>query len=168
MGKHKLQKRDEWYTPKYILDNLQSMFGFEFDYDPATTKENAERLNIENYDTIETNGLEADWKQYKNIWINPPFTNKQGFIEKALSEFENSDIERIFFLLPYETIGTNYFYDYFHGKNLTVISSKQRIKFIDENFVQQTVNMFGSGIYMLSKHENEQGRYILQNLEEVK
>ena len=36
----------EHYTPKSIVD----MFG-KFDYDPATTAEQAKRLGIPNYDT---------------------------------------------------------------------------------------------------------------------
>lgn len=52
----------EYYTPKSLVD----VFG-EFDYDPATTAEQAKRLNIPNYDTIDTDGLKADWTQYKRI-----------------------------------------------------------------------------------------------------
>lgn len=62
------QKKDQWNTPKEVVD----FFG-PFDYDPATTKEQAESLGIPNYDTIETDGLKADWAQYHSIWINPPF-----------------------------------------------------------------------------------------------
>lgn len=58
-------------TPKYIVD----MFG-PFDYDPASTKEQAKVLEIENYSTIETNGLNPDWTPYKKIWLNPPLQTK--------------------------------------------------------------------------------------------
>ena len=58
----------ECYTPKYIVD----MFG-TFDYDPATTKDQAKALGIPNYSTIDTDGLKQDWTQFKRIWITPPF-----------------------------------------------------------------------------------------------
>ena len=78
----KLTEQDNCYTPKYFVD----MFG-EFDYDPATTKEQAEYLNISNYDTIETNGLIKEWN-YNKVWCNPPFTSKFEFLQKAVESFK--------------------------------------------------------------------------------
>lgn len=51
-----LTEQDNCYTPKYFVD----YFG-GFEYDPATTKEQAEYLDINYYDTIETNGLLSEW-----------------------------------------------------------------------------------------------------------
>ena len=77
MAKSQVQftKDNEYYTPKEFV----ARFG-EFDYDPATTKEKAEEFGIENYDTIETDGLSADWTQYKRIWINPGINGKMEYI----------------------------------------------------------------------------------------
>lgn len=66
-GNVEFKKDNEFYTPKEIVNR----FG-KFDYDPATVKEKAEEFGIEHYDTIETDGLKADWTQYKRIWCNPP------------------------------------------------------------------------------------------------
>lgn len=76
-------KDNEYYTPKSVVN----YFG-KFDYDPATCKEKAEEFNIKNYDTIETNGLTKDWTKYKNIWINPPFSDKHKFLEKAVETYK--------------------------------------------------------------------------------
>ena len=73
---------NEYYTPKWLVD----LFG-KFDYDPATTKEKAEEFGVLHYDTIETDGLKADWTPYKRIWINPPFTIKHLFFKKAVDTF---------------------------------------------------------------------------------
>ena len=79
---------NEYYTPKYVVDYFGS-----FDYDPATTMKKAKELNILNYDTIETDGLNTDWSKYKRIWINPPFTNKYEFLKKAYETYKmNPDI----------------------------------------------------------------------------
>lgn len=64
-------KKDEWYTPIEVFQT----FG-PFEYDPATTKEQAEKFGVSHYDTIETDGLKSDWTKYHSIWINPPFTKK--------------------------------------------------------------------------------------------
>ena len=84
---------NEYYTPRKLVEYFGS-----FDYDPATTKEKAIDLNIINYDTIETDGLLSDWSKYKRIWINPPFTLKHKFLEKAVNEYKASAIYICFFL----------------------------------------------------------------------
>ena len=64
MAKSQVQftRDNEYYTPREFV----KMFG-EFDYDPATTKEKAEEFGINNYDTIDTDGLLSDWTKYKRI-----------------------------------------------------------------------------------------------------
>ena len=74
-----LTEQDNCYTPKYLVE----YFG-KFDYDPATTEEQANYLNIINYDTEESNGLLKEWN-YKKIWINPPFTKKFDFLDNSTS-----------------------------------------------------------------------------------
>lgn len=81
----KFTKDNEYYTPKSVVE----YFG-KFDYDPATCEEKAKEFGIENYDTIETNGLTKDWTIYKNIWINPPFTEKHKFLE-IIKKYSNEN-----------------------------------------------------------------------------
>ena len=89
MAKHNVifTKDNEYYTPKEIV----KQFGV-FDYDPATTKEKAAEFGIKNYDTIETDGLQSNWCLYKRIWINPPFTIKHKFLEKAVENIEKNQV----------------------------------------------------------------------------
>ncbi len=93
-------KDNEYYTPKSVVD----YFG-KFEYDPATTKEKAEEFGIENYDTIETDGLSKDWTKYKMIWINPPFTDKHKFLEKAYKTYAEVQND-IYILFPIEFLTT--------------------------------------------------------------
>ena len=87
-GQVNFEKDNEYYTPKRVVD----YFG-KFDYDPATTKEKAIEFGVEHYDTIETDGLKQDWSKYKRIWVNPPFSDKHKFVEKAYQTYrENPDI----------------------------------------------------------------------------
>jgi len=96
---------NEYYTHKTVV----AYFG-EFDYDPATTKEKAEDFGIDNYDTIETDGLSQDWTQYKSIWINPPFTLKAEFIKKAWETYLLSKAD-IYILFPIGFLTTKRFSD---------------------------------------------------------
>lgn len=118
------KKDNEYYTPKYIVD----LFG-KFDYDPATTKEKAEEFGITNYDTIKTNGLLSDWTQYKRIWINPPFTIKSKFIQKAVETYLKCQNE-IYILFPVEFLTTDTFYDTLkHGVRYKIYFPNGRINF---------------------------------------
>lgn len=97
-------KDNEYYTPKKTVE----YFGI-FDYDPATTKEKAEEFGIKNYDTIETDGLKTDWNKYKKIWINPPFTEKHKFLQKAVESYKANKTIYIYILFPIEFITTHRF-----------------------------------------------------------
>lgn len=135
-------KKDEWYTPKNIVD----FFG-PFDYDPATTKKRATVLGIKNYDTIKTDGLKADWSNYNKIWINPPFTKKFEFLEKAVKSGKH-----IFFLLPIETLTTKRFHTIIESYKANYIMwvPDGRIRFEDGNGVGDSP-AFGSVVLELGK-----------------
>lgn len=119
----KLTQQDECYTPKFIVD----MFG-TFDYDPATNEEQAKFLNIENYDTIETDGLTKEWN-YKKIWINPPFTYKFEFLEKAVNSY-NKYKNDIYMLFPIESTTTQKFYNIVKDTKFKMYIPNYRIGFI--------------------------------------
>jgi hypothetical protein len=132
----------EYYTPKSLVD----MFG-KFDYDPATTEEQAKRLGIPNYDTIDTDGLKADWTKYKRIWINPPFNIKHLFWEKACETYFKCRKE-IYFLCPISFITTKKFHDSLdkRGLNFHIALPNGRIKFINNEGKCDKSPAFGSVI----------------------
>lgn len=96
---------NEYYTPKEIV----ARFG-NFDYDPATTKEKAQEFGIQNFDTIETDGLSKDWTEYRRIWCNPPFTRKHEFLAKACETYRKTHAD-IYFLFPIEFTTTKRFHE---------------------------------------------------------
>ena len=107
MAKSNVQftKDNEYYTPASFV----SRFG-QFDYDPATTKEKAEEFGIQQFDTIETDGLAKDWTLHKRIWINPPFTRKHEFLVKAWQTYKTAKNE-IYILFPIEFVTTARFHN---------------------------------------------------------
>ena len=130
----------EYYTPKSLVD----MFG-RFDYDPATTAEQAKRLGIPNYDTIDTDGLKADWTQYRRIWINPPFNIKHLFWDKACETYAKRRNE-IYFLCPIEFLTTMRFHNSLNrrGLNVDIALPNGRIKFIGLDGRIKKSTAFGS------------------------
>ena len=114
-------KDNEYYTPYSFVKR----FG-KFNYDPATTKEKADEFGIINFDTVETDGLVQDWTKYKRIWINPPFTIKHKFLEKAWDTYKKVGNE-IYVLFPIEFLTTMRFNKAVKGGKLYIPNG--RIKF---------------------------------------
>lgn len=116
MAKSQVQftKDNEYYTPKEFV----ARFG-QFDYDPATTPEKAEEFGITNFDTIESDGLQADWTPFKRIWINPPFTRKHEFLAKAWQTYLETKAD-IYILFPIEFLTTQRFHNICGGGRLYV------------------------------------------------
>lgn len=112
---------NEYYTPSELVKT----FG-KFDYDPASTPKRARLLGIPNFDTEETDGLKSDWTKHKRIWINPPFTKKKEFWEKAWNTYYKAKNE-IYFLCPIAWLTTKQFHDSFRGG--VIYLPNGRIKF---------------------------------------
>lgn len=139
-------KDNEYYTPKYVID----YFG-KFDYDPATNERKALEFGVQNFDTIETDGLTKDWTKYKRIWINPPFTIKLKFLEKAIETYNKVNNE-IYILLPIEFLTTKKFFDLRCSYKLYI--PKGRIKFESGNGRNTRTPAFGSIILKLSEENS--------------
>lgn len=152
MTKHNVQftKDNEYYTPKEFVDR----FG-KFDYDPATTKEKAEEFGISNYDTIETDGLSKEWK-YHRIWINPPFTIKHLFLQKAVESFRKYHNE-IYILVPIGFLTTKRFHSIMKGLGFTMYLPNGRIKFQSGLGKKSSSPAFGSVVIQIGNIRNAVG-----------
>lgn len=148
-----VSKDNEYYTPKEIVKR----FG-HFDYDPATTKEKAAEFGIENFDTIETDGLSKEWN-YKKIWINPPFTIKHLFLSKAIETFKKYH-SSIYILIPIEFLTTKRFYEIMKGMGFTLFLPNGRIKFESGLGKKATSPSFGCVILEIGNWENMYGEPI--------
>lgn len=122
-GNVEFQKDNEYYTPKYVVDYF---YPDGFDYDSATCEEKAKEFGVKNYDTIETDGLKQDWTKYNRIWLNPPFSDKHKFLEKA-AETYNQVHNTIYCLFPVEFLTTARFHNL--GCNCKLFIPKGRINF---------------------------------------
>lgn len=136
--------KDDWATPKEVV----TKFG-HFDYDPATTKAKADEFGIEHYDTIETDGLKADWTPYKRIWINPPFTIKHEFLKKAVDTFDKTKAD-IHILFPIEFLTTKRFHDIIGQRGGVIYVPNGRIKFESGLGKKANSPAFGSCVLKLA------------------
>tara|TARA_Y100000114_G_scaffold11743_1_gene9439 strand:+ start:523 stop:975 length:453 start_codon:yes stop_codon:yes gene_type:complete len=107
------KKSDDWITPPDLYNELNIVFNFDFDPCPF-------QHNINNW-----NGLEVSWG--KRNFVNPPYSNVKGFLQKAHYELTHGKAELCVFLV-FANTDTKWFHEYCYGKSeLRFI--KGRLKF---------------------------------------
>lgn len=116
--------RDHWYTPPVFLEHIRYLLGGHIPLDPASDPSNpTEALK---WYTPEDNGLRLPWATAEGVFCNPPFSDKQAWIEKAgIEHLANPDCP-ILMLVPGATIhnkGTR-------GKVAPTWAALGRIKFV--------------------------------------
>lgn len=146
-----LKKNDEYYTPLAVINKVT---GGHIDYDPATNDYKVKEFGVLNYDTIDTNGLTADWTPHNRIWVNPPFTMKKEFMQKAVETVKANSEAIIWVLVPIETLTTKWFNAMVPKYDLIIPNG--RIKFEDPNNPQAKSPAFGSVIITLGSHTKMQ------------
>ena len=150
-GSVEFKKNDEYYTPLSVINKVTDG---NIDYDPSTNDHKAKEFGVLNYDTIDTNGLTTDWIPHNRIWVNPPFTMKKDFIQKAVETVKANPDATIWILVPIETLTTKWFYAMVPKYDLIIPNG--RIKFEDPNNPQAKSPAFGSVIIVLGNHTNMQ------------
>ena len=93
-GRDGLIASDHWATPKYLYEELNKEFNFDFDPCPLHS----------NFD-----GLAIEWGQ--SNFVNPPYNrvDKPKFIEKAYLEWRKG--KTVVMLIPVST-STKHFHEY--------------------------------------------------------
>ena len=100
---------DDWTTPVEFYHKLNSEFAFNDDPCPVGG----------------VDGLTRIWG--KRCFVNPPYSNIRGFLEKAMIEIKADNCELAVFLVPSRT-DTRWFHDLvYHKAELRFI--KGRLKF---------------------------------------
>lgn len=112
---------DEWETPQWLYDKLDSVFHFTLD--PCASHENHK---CDKYYTIEENGLLQDWTD-EVAFINPPYSQTKSWALKCTEE--NTSVK--VFLVPSRT-DTVYSQSYIFPFSSIVCFVRGRLKFGDQ------------------------------------
>ena len=125
MKNRNLDHKDDWATPPYFYEELNSRFNFNFDPCPY-------QHNLEDW-----NGLEIEWKERN--FVNPPYskTLKEAFVNKALEESKKGKL--CVMLLPVST-STKLFHEVILPNADKIEFIKRRLPFIGINTKGQYVN----------------------------
>lgn len=89
---------DEYGTPPSVVRPLARAVG-GFDVDPASGAEPSP-LASTRFDE-DDDGLSHPW--HGTVWLNPPFSEKRAFVEKAREEVRAGRAETVVTLLPVDT-----------------------------------------------------------------
>jgi len=126
MKNRNLNHSDSWATPKYLMDELQEEFNFDFDPCPLELGEITE----------EKNGLLIEWGERN--FINPPYSRKlkDAFVKRAV-EMKNRG-KLCVLLLPVST-STVLFHNFIQPNANEIRFLRGRVKF-------EGVNTFGERV----------------------
>lgn len=117
---------NEWATPQYLFDKLNSEFHFTLD--PCSTAKNHK---CNKYYTKEDNGLLQNWNN-ETVFVNPPYGKDiKQWVKKCYEEHRDHNIT-IVMLIPART-DTTYFHEYIYKKCHEIRFLKGRVKFVSEN-----------------------------------
>ena len=101
MGEHSRKilfssEHDNWGTPEDLYNKLNKEFDFDFDPCPLNST---------------FDGLKTSWG--KRNFINPPYSNIVGFLEKGHEEIINGNSDLLVYLIPVRT-DTKWFHTYIY------------------------------------------------------
>lgn len=117
-------KTDQWATPQYFYDELNTEFNFTLD--PCADKYNHK---CKKYFTKEINGLTQKWTD-ERVFCNPPYGREISDWVKKCYEEVLSGCELVVLLIPART-DTQYFHNYIYKKATEIRFIKGRLKFGD-------------------------------------
>jgi phage N-6-adenine-methyltransferase len=115
-------EKDVWQTPDELLDLIKD----NIDLDPCA----ADDTNIGDTNYIEDDdGLSKEW--FGTVFVNPPFTNKKGFLKKAVSQDKKGNTSVIFVVTPDSTDVKSWWHTYIAPNATYIWFSRGRINYIN-------------------------------------
>ena len=121
-----LAEKDDWQTPQWVTDGIADHIG-GFDCDPCP----GERTTVGEWNywlSIGLDGLKAPWRG--DVFVNPPFSHKSEWVERAIQQYrENDAVDRVFLLTPDSTDVRSWFHSEITEHASYVWFADGRVKF---------------------------------------
>ena len=86
---------DVWGTPDFILELVRQLYGGAIDLDVCTQKDNP--TGAIKFYTAKDDGLTQKWSG--NIWLNPPYSKPQPWLEKLVDEYQTGNVTQAVILV---------------------------------------------------------------------
>jgi phage N-6-adenine-methyltransferase len=91
---------DEWYTPPDYIDAARSLMG-RIDLDPASCEAAQAVVQATRFYAKADDGLRQPW--HGRVWLNPPYSLADVFVDKLLTEYESGRVEQAVLLVNAST-----------------------------------------------------------------
>ena len=101
------EENDTVATKRELWEPIAKRIG-GFDLDPAAGCEPTQ-IAEERY-TVEDDGMLQPW--YGTVWLNPPFTDKEGWYKRLVNQYKNGEVDRAVALAQAGT-DANWFQEWF-------------------------------------------------------
>jgi len=175
-------KKDAWRTPPKLYEPIAERID-GFDLDPCAGPEpehielpedkephpDLEPTEIAEWNvTLPTDGLEIDW--VGDVWLNPPFSQKADWLEKAVEEWRNGDADRVFIVTPDATDVAGWWHEYIKPNAAVTYFVKSRTDYIDPETTETAsgvsfntaVSVFGEAPPELLRYWRDEGDLVVR------
>jgi len=122
-----LPEKDVWETPVWLYGGIGERVG-GFDLDPCAGPET--EIAATNWSIQRgQDGLDREW--FGDVWVNPPFSEKGRWLDKAVAEYEAGRADRVFVVTPDSTDVKSWFHGTIVPHATYVWFSEGRISYVD-------------------------------------
>jgi site-specific DNA-methyltransferase (adenine-specific) len=118
------KKSDEWTTPQWLFDKLNTNYNFTLDAAATQTTSKCSKFY-----TIEDDGLSQEWTD-EVVFCNPPYSKCFEWIKKGYEEVKAGRAQKVIMLVP-ARVDTKWFHSFCIDSNYVseICFFKGRLKF---------------------------------------
>ena len=139
------EDKDDFRTPREFFEGVCATHG-DFQLDVAA---NSENFLVQPYYSKGNSGLINDWMGNR-IWCNPPYSDPQAWIKKAIQELDLENCQQVFMLLPVDT-SRRWFHDYIYERAAEIWFIKGRLVFSGPNSQPKATSPRANCLVILTK-----------------
>lgn len=157
-------KKDVWRTPAELHEPIAERIG-GFDLDPCAGP-GPEYIELPGDDephpdlqptdiaewnvTLPTDGLTVDW--YGDVFLNPPFSEKGDWLQKAVAEWRDGDADNVFIVSPDATDVAAWWHEYIKPNASATFFFESRCNYIDPSDLEQASGVsFNTAVSVLGE-----------------
>jgi phage N-6-adenine-methyltransferase len=151
---------NEWYTPERYIEMARKVLG-TIDVDPASNDYAQATVRAATFYTVETNGLDKEWRG--KVWMNPPYSQPEivYFIDKIIEECQSGRCTEAI-ILTHNSTDTKWFNRLFENAD-AICWTTGRVRFVSPKgefaspAMGQTFTYFGLNPEMFAEVFSEIG-----------
>ena len=164
MGFVQKSKKDLWQTPPELWKNINRLDNIDLDPCPGSGTAIGD-MNF--WLDLGMDGLGSPW--WGSVFLNPPFSQKTEWIDKAIEEIELGNVDVIYVVTPDSTDVQSWWHDRLVPNCEYSWFSRGRINYVDPNTGNQAKGVsFGTAVSIMGDPPKEVLNWMRRNGDLVK